>query len=83
MKGITRKNLYLHLLDKQFNILEKCVEDALLDKNWAKEWSISPSQELKFRRYAISLIQGVLKINKAKAILAYSDFRKIHGLIIK
>lgn len=83
MKGISRKNIYLHLLERQFNLVERTVFDALIDKNWAKEWHISPIQEQKFKKYAISTIKGVLKVSSKKAGIAYEQFRSSHGLKIK
>lgn len=83
MKGISRKNINLHLIERQFNLIDRTILDALVDKNWAKEWSITPIQELRFKKYAISTIKGVLKISTKKATIAYDEFRKTHGLKIK
>jgi hypothetical protein len=83
MKGITRKTIFLHLLDKQFGYVEMTVQDALLFPNWKSEWKITSLQEEKFKKYAISIIKGVLKISKSRAEKAYNEFKKTHGLSIK
>jgi len=83
MKGVTRKTIFLHLLEKQFNITENTVMDALLNENWKSEWKITSLQEEKFKKYAISIIKGVLKCSSKKANLAYQQFKSSHGLSIK
>ncbi len=83
MKGITRKNIYLYLLEKQLNLAEKTIMDALITKDWAKNWTITSIQEEKFKKHAISVIKGVLKISKVRAKIAYNMFRATHGLPIK
>ena len=79
--AINRNNLYLHLIEKQFNILELTTQDALL-YNW-REWTITQKQADKFEKYAIALIKKTLKCNKTKAGIAFSRFIADHGLLIK
>jgi len=82
MKGINRKNIFIHLLEKQLNIVERTIFDALLYPKW-RDWRITTLQEERFKKYAISIIKGTLKCNRLKAEKAYSDFKETHGLTIK
>ncbi len=82
MAKITRDNLYHHLLEKQFNIIEKCTYDAVFDKDWASKWFITQKQHDDFMKYSINLIKKVCKINTNKAKEAYHNFRLNHGLNI-
>lgn len=81
MKKINRENCYIHLLEKMFNLVDKTIQDALLDK-W-REWKITEEQYLNFKKYALSVIQKVFKIPKKKAEVQFDWFWENHGLLIK
>lgn len=81
MGRIKRDNLYQHLIEKQFNIVEKVTLDAFIE-DW-REWSISKKQSEEFKKYFISLVKKTLKCSKPKALLAYNRFIVTHGLKIK
>ena len=83
MSKINRTNLYEHLLEKQFNYLEKTLLDALFEKNWREEWTITKVQSIAFEKYAIPLIKKTLKINTNKAKSTFDWFKQIHALKIK
>lgn len=79
---INRKNIYPHLLEKQFTLVQKTTQDALLDKGW-KEWTVSKEKYENFRKYSLALIRKVFKVNKAKSIEIFEWFELTHGLKIK
>lgn len=81
MKSVNRENCYIHLLEKMFNLVDKTIQDALLDK-W-REWKITEEQYLNFKKYALSVIQKVFKIPKKKAEVQFGWFWENHGLLIK
>ncbi len=83
MRKINRKNLYEHLLERQFNLVEKTIFDAFINKNWSNEWFITTKQYEKFKKYAISTIKGVLKCSSSKSTKAFEEFRLYHGITIK
>jgi hypothetical protein len=78
---VRRDTLYVHLLEKNFNQVDKTIQDALLE-DW-RSWVISPIQSESFKSYCIIIIRKVLKCNRTNATIAYSKFIKDHGLLIK
>lgn len=83
MSKINRTNLYEHLLEKQFNLIEFTLLDAVFTKNWREEWCLTKEQSIAFEKYAIPLIKKVFKINTNKAKSTFAWFREHHGLKIK
>ncbi len=83
MALINRQNIYQHLLEKQFNLIERTVPDALLDRNWRDEWSVTKKQFQEFENYAIPLLKKTFKFNKNKAKSTFEWFLLNHGLKIK
>lgn len=82
-KIINRNNIYEHLLEKQFMLVERTMLDALFDKNWREEWRITKAQSVAFEKYAIPLIKKVFKCNKQKALSTFTWFKEMHSLKIK
>lgn len=82
MIKINRDNIYLYLLEKQFNLIDKTIQSALLDKNW-REWQITRDQNKEFERFAIPLIRKVFKVNKTKTESIFNWFKENHGLLVK
>lgn len=80
---ITRENIYLHLLEKQFNLLDLTIQDAILEKGWQQLWEVEESKFDEFKIYAINLIKRVFKCNKSKAVSTFEWFEFNHGLKIK
>ena len=78
---VKRENIYQHLLEKQFNLVEKVTFDAFIE-DW-RQWEITKEQAEEFKKYFISLVKKVLKISKKKAEIAYIKFEQQHGLKIK
>ena len=84
MKLITRDNIYEHLLEKQFNIVEMTIFDAILvEKDWMHKWVITQEQHNKFKEYSLKLIKKTLKCSSKKANLAFEKFIELHGLNVK
>lgn len=83
MKVVTRSNIYEHLLEKQFTLIERTMLDALFDKNWREEWCLTKEQSKAFEKYAIPLIKKILKINTNKSKSTFKWFLEEHGLKIK
>lgn len=77
---INRKNILIHLLEKQFNLCDKTIEDAILDPNW-KNWKVKNEKYEEFKKYAIKKIQKVFKCNRAKAIHIFEWFENRFGII--
>ena len=80
---IKRENLYEHLLERQFMLVEKTILDAIFDKTWWKTWFISIDQYDEFEEYSLSLIKKTLKCSSRKAQKAFDLFISLHGLPIK
>jgi len=80
---ITRENIYLHLLEKQFNLLDYTIQDAILEKKWQELWEVDKNKFDEFKIYAINLIKKTFKCNKQKAVSTFQWFEFNHGLKIK
>ncbi len=80
---IDRYNIQEHLIDKQFSYINKCLKDALENRNWRNEWSISMEDSKSFEEYSIPLIKKCFKINKTKAQSVFNNFILNYGLQIK
>lgn len=80
---IKREDLYAHLIEKNFNQVEKTTFDALLDENWKTEWKVDREVYNKFRKYAIGEIKKTLKVNTNKAKDIFDWFYWNHGIIIE
>ena len=79
---IKRENLYQHLLEKNCNMAEKTMLDALLCED-QKTWEVSRETFEGFEKYSIALIKKTLKINTNKARGVFDWFYEQHGLRIK
>lgn len=82
-KLINRDNIYIHLLEKQLNLIEKTIPNALLDRNWKEEWTITKNQLQEFENYAIPLLMKTFKFSKGKAVSTFTWFLLSHGLKVK
>ena len=80
---INRNNVYQHLLEKQFNMIDKTVQDALLERDWWITWNITDEQRIEFEKYATPLLKKVFKYNTNKAKETYKWFIENHGLNVK
>jgi hypothetical protein len=83
MAQINRNNIYQHLLEKQFNYLDRTIQDALLDKSWLTDWYLTQEQADDFKKYSVKLIKRVFKCNTNKAKSTFDWFSLNHGLKIK
>jgi len=83
MAKINRDNLYEHLLEYQFNLIERTVLDALFDKEWLKKWELSKNQHEKWKKYSISMIKKTLRVNRTKAESIFEWLNLNHGLKVK
>lgn len=83
MAIVNRNNIYQHLLEKEFNLIERTIQDALLERNWKEEWTITKEQMQEFENYAIPLLKRTFKFNTKKAISTFAWFWLQHGLKIK
>jgi hypothetical protein len=80
---ITRDNLAEHLFEKQLEIIQKPVQEAISNKNWRNEWYMTQDQYIEFELYTIPLIKKVYKCSKKNAIKTFDFFRIHFGLNIK
>jgi len=80
---INRDNIYIHLLEKQFNLIDKTIPDALLEKKWQDRWNISEKKYNEFKKYSIPLIKKVFKCNTNKSKAVFDWFILMHGMKIK
>lgn len=83
MKKVNRNNIEMHLIEKQFNLLELTALDALFDKNWKEKWTITQEQYNHLKQYAIPLIKKTLKCSKTKAQVAFDKWQEMYGLKIE
>jgi len=82
---ILRSNISEHLLEKQFSLIGKTVQEAVnSNTKWKEEWTISSEKQEEFIKYAIPLIKKVFKCSRQKAIdKALNPFLLNFGLKIK
>lgn len=78
--SITRLNIVEHLIEYQFNMIDKTVKDAENDDMWLFNWKITEEQYKQFRGYAIPLLKKVFKINRTKAEGIFDWFHLNFGL---
>ena len=83
MAKINRQNIYQHLLEKQFNLIDRTIQDALIHRNWMNEWAITKEQFKQFEAYTIPLLKKTFKCSKSKAVSIFEWFRLMHGLNTK
>lgn len=80
---VHRQNIAEHLLEYQFRMIGKTVQEAIADKEWLQKWSFTQEEADKFKKYAISLIKRVFKCNKSKASSTFDFFNLQWGLRIE
>lgn len=80
---INRKNISMHLLEYQLNMVGKSVKDIIDDDKWYFNWTFTTEQFNEFKNYSVPLIKKTFKCNKAKAEGTFSWFNLSFGLRIK
>lgn len=83
MARITRQNISEHLFEKQLEIIEKTVHDAISNRNWKGEWFMTPEEFQEFKSYSIPLIKKTFRCNKSKAESTFNWFIVQFGLKIQ
>lgn len=78
---INRDNWVEHLVEEQFSIIGKTVQDALTE-DWRLKWYLTNDQYINFEIKSIALIKKVFKCNRAKAQARFDWFRFQFGLPI-
>lgn len=82
MTKITRINITEHLLQYQFNLIGKTIEEAKAQEDWIKTWSVSKEKSEEFSAYAIPLLKKVFKFNTNRAKATFDWFQLNFGLKI-
>ena len=80
---VTRQNISEHLFEKQLEIIEKTVQDAIAERNWRGEWFMTQEEFNEFKSYSIPLIKKTFKCNKSKAESTFNWFILQFGLKVK
>lgn len=80
MTKIDRTNIATHLLEYQFSLINKTIQQAEQDEAWIVKWTLTPQQQEELTTYAIPLIKKVFKCNKSRAQTTLNWFRKDFGL---
>ncbi len=80
---INRANILEHLVERQFNLIEKTMLDTVFNKNFREEWTLTKEQHETLKNYAIPLMKKVFKFNKQKAIDNFRWFMWTYGLKVK
>ena len=80
---INRENCARHLVEKELEMVGKTMMDTLDDMEWYSNITMTRVQHEEFRKYSITLIKKIFKVNstKAKAIFDWFDFA--YGLRVK
>lgn len=79
---ITRENIADHLLEYQFNIIGRSIEEAINTEGWQYKWEITKEEEEVFRKYAIPLLKKVFHYNTSKAKQTFDFFLLDFGMKI-
>jgi hypothetical protein len=82
MEKITRENITDHLVKYQLEMVGRTWEDALADKQWMYNITMTQSQFDKFMEYAIPLMKKVFRCNKTRAQRTLDWFNLNFGLRI-
>lgn len=80
---VNRQNLSEHLLEYQFEMIGKTVQEAIADKEWLQKWSFTQEQHDKFKAYSIPLIKKIFKCRKERAQKTFDWFDLQFGLPVK
>lgn len=83
MAKINRQNISEHLFEKQLEIIEKTVQDAIKSRNWRGEWLMTTEEFSEFKNYSIPLIKKTFKCNKTKAESTFNWFIIQFGLKVQ
>jgi hypothetical protein len=82
MNKITRENIGDHLIEFQLKMVGKTVEEAMEDKWWFSNITMTKEQHTEFMVYALPLVKKVLRCNKEKAWRTLDWFNLQYGLRI-
>jgi hypothetical protein len=82
-KLINRDNIYQHLLEKEFNLIDMTIQNALLERNWKEKWTITKEQLQQLEDYAIPLLKKTFKFSTKKAVSTFAWFWLQHGIKVK
>ena len=82
-KLINRDNIYQHLLEKQFNLIDMTIQNALLERGWKEKWTITKAQLQQLENYSVPLLKKTFKFSKKKAVATFAWFLLQHGLKVK
>ena len=82
MEKVTRENIAEHLVRYQLEMVGKTWEDAMADKWWFSNITMTQEQFEQFMAYSLPLVKKTLRCNKAKAQRALDWFNLQFGLRI-
>lgn len=77
---IKRENMAEHLVEYQLHMVGKTMDDARIDPMWYYNITMTQSQFLEFRKYALFQIKKTFKCNKKKAEQTLEWFNLQFGL---
>lgn len=80
---VNRQNISEHLLEYQFSLIGKTVQEAINNSNWKEEWRFTKQQSEDFVKYSIPLIKRVFKCNRMRAVKTLEFFIVQFGLKIE
>lgn len=80
---VNRRNVAMHLLKYQLNMVDKTLEETLDDDKWFFNWTMTSDQLEEFKGYAIPLLKKTFKCSKKKAEGIFQWFNLQYGLRIK
>ena len=80
---VSRVNIVPHLIEYQLNLIGKGLDITEYDALWIEHNSLTQSQFLLFKGYAIPLLKKIFKFNKKKAEDTFNWFCSVYGLKIK
>ena len=79
---INRSNISDELIKYQFNMIGKTFQEAVANREWLHEWSMTQAQYDEFKAYAVPLIKKVFRCNKTRAENNFGWFNLQFGLKI-
>lgn len=77
---VTRDNITAYLLNEQFSMIGKKIDDTLKEQKWKDVWTMTEEQKDNFKTFAVPLIRKTFRCNKSKAEQTYEWFDEHLGL---
>lgn len=77
---INRTNIANHLLEYQLNVIGRTTAHTSEDSDWFKTWTITNTDYVLFKRYAIPLLKKTFKFNSLKAHTTFDWWYMQFGL---